>query len=152
MICTLNTAHVTPDLRPMLLLLLELITESPVRRNGILMSHEEVVTALEKDTISLGTRIGLESNAQFSCGPFSNNATVMLQVEPKKYQLGVDWLVNLLHNTEFTADRIRVTSSKIVNAVAQAKRKGNSIVSDLLKALYYAEGKTFKYFFHFLYK
>lgn len=141
MIVTLNTTHLPAELRPLLLLLLELITESPVRRGDQLIPYEEVVTALEKDTISLGTRIGLESNTQFSCGPFSNNATIMLQVEPRKYSEGVQWLIDLMQHTEFTVDRIRVCASKIVNAVSQAKRKGNSVASDLLKAMYYAEGR-----------
>lgn len=141
MIAMLNTEHLSSDLRSLLLLFLELITESPIRHGDVIIPYEEVVTALEKDTISFGTRIGLEQNTQFSCGPFSSNATIMLQVEPQKYEQGVKWIYDLLHHTEFTVERIRVCASKIANAVSQAKRKGNSVVSNLLKAMYYTEGK-----------
>lgn len=138
MIVTLNTEQLSAAQRPLLFLLLDLLTESPVRQaDGTLLPYEDVVTALERDTVSLGTYIGLESASQFSCGPFSDSCTLMLQVEPKKYELGVRWFGDLLQRTEFTADRIRVCASKITNAVSQAKRKGNAVVSELLKAMYY---------------
>lgn len=140
MIVMLNTNHLNSELRSLLLLYLDMITESPIRHGDVLIPYEEVVTALEKDTISYGTRIGLEQNTQFSCGPFSSNTSIMLQVEPKKYEQGVKWICDLLHNTEFTIERIRVCASKITNAVSQAKRKGNSVVSNILKAMYYKEG------------
>lgn len=61
----------------------------------------------------------------------------MLQVERKKYDIGVNWLVDLLQSTEFTVERIRVCAAKMSNDVAQAKRHGNSVANDLLKAMYY---------------
>lgn len=118
-------------------LLLDLIVESPVVHGDTIIPYEEVVTSLEKDTISMGTRIGLESNTQFSCGPFSNIVSMMIQVEPKKYEKGVQWLCDLLFNTVIKAERVRVCAAKIANAVSQAKRKGNSVVCNLLKSMYY---------------
>lgn len=61
----------------------------------------------------------------------------MLQVERQKYEIGVNWLVDLLRSTEFTVERIRVCAAKMANDVAQAKRHGNSAANDLLKAMYY---------------
>lgn len=140
MIVTLNTAALTTVQRSHLFLLLDLLTESPVRRaDGTLLPHEDVVTALERDTITMGTHIGLESASQFSCGPFSDCCTLMLQVEPKKYGLGAQWLADLLQRSVFQPDRIRVCASKITNAVSQAKRRGNAIVSELLKAMFYRD-------------
>lgn len=141
MTVTINTRELPNELRPLLSLFLDLITESPIRRGDTLIPYEEVVTALEKDTIAMQTTIGIDASSPFSCGPFSNSVTIVVQVEPRKYESGVQWLVDLLHNTEFTVDRIRVCASKITNAVAQAKRKGNAVVADLLKAMYYREGK-----------
>lgn len=142
MTVTINTNSVPTELRPLISLFLDLITESPIRRGDKLIPYEEVVTAIEKDTIALRTTIGIESSSPFSCGPFSSTVTITVQVEPKKYELGVQWLVDLLHNTEFTPDRIRVCASKITNAVAQAKRKGNAVVADLLKAMYYEPSES----------
>lgn len=122
-------------------MLLDLIIESPIRDGDTLIPYEEVVTALEKDTIAMGTRLGLESNSTFSCGPFSHTASLMIQVETKKYELGVKWLANLLHKTEYTVDRVRVIAAKMANSITQFKRKGNFVVRELLKALYYENGE-----------
>lgn len=142
MTVTINTHELPSELRPLLSLFLDIITESPIRRGDTLIPYEEVVTALEKDTIAMQTTIGIDAASPFSCGPFSNTVTVVVQVEPRKYETGVQWVVDLLQNTEFTVDRIRVCASKITNAVAQAKRKGNAVVADLLKAMYYKEGES----------
>lgn len=62
----------------------------------------------------------------------------MLKVDQRKYARGIRWIVDLLQNTEFTMERVRICGAKISNAVAQAKRNGNAVTRDLLKALFYA--------------
>lgn len=134
-----NTSNIASDLRSYLLLFFDLITESPIRReDGTLIPYEEVVAALESDTISLETSIGLESTSQFSCGSYSQTAVLMIKTDHKKYIRGIQWAIDLLNNTEFTIERIRVCAAKIANAVAQAKRNGNAVSKDLLKAVYYS--------------
>lgn len=133
-----NTSNISPELRSYFLLFFDLIVESPIRReDGTLIPYEEVVAALESDTVSLQTTIGLEATNQFSCGSYSQTAVLMLKTDHKKYIRGIQWVVDLLNCTEFTVDRIRVIAAKIANAVAQAKRNGNSVSKDLLKAVYY---------------
>lgn len=133
-----NTSKIAPELRSYFLLFFDLIIESPIRRvDGTLIPYEEVVAALESDTVSLQTTIGLEATNQFSCGSYSQTAVLMLKTDHKKYIRGIQWIVDLLTRTEFTVDRVRVIAAKIANAVAQAKRNGNSVSKDLLKAVYY---------------
>lgn len=133
-----NTNNISPELRSYFLLFFDLIVESPIRReDGTLTPYEEVVAALESDTVSLQTTIGLEATNQFSCGSYSQTAVLMLKTDYKKYIRGIQWAIDLLNHTEFTVDRIRVIAAKIANAVAQAKRNGNSVSKDLLKAVYY---------------
>ncbi|XP_053684394.1 uncharacterized protein C05D11.1-like [Sabethes cyaneus] len=134
---TMNTEPVEAHSRPYLLLLMELLTESPVRRGDKLIPYESVVAALESDTIETEAKLGIETRSRFSLGPFSTAATLFMQVIPTKYEIGINWIAELLRNTEFTPERIKVCASKMVNDVAQAKREGNSIVRDLLKAMYY---------------
>ncbi|XP_055630740.1 uncharacterized protein C05D11.1-like [Toxorhynchites rutilus septentrionalis] len=134
---TMNTEPVQPELRPYLLLLMELLTESPVRRGDELMPYEAVVAALESDTIETEARLGIDTRSRFSLGPFSNTATLCMQVVREKYETGIGWITDLLHNTQFTAERVKVCASKMVNDVAQSKREGNSVVRDLLKAMLY---------------
>lgn len=136
-ITSLNTESVPTNLRPYLLLFTELLTESPILRNGKLIPYEEVVAQLEADTVATGTRIGLETSSRFNCGPYSNTISVMIQVEQQKYETGAKWLQELLYQTQFTVDRIKVSMTKMVNDVAQAKRKGSTIARGLLQAIYY---------------
>lgn len=133
-----NTSKISPELRYYLLLFLEILTESPIRQSdGTLLPYEDVVAALESDTVSLQCGLGLESTKQFSCGSYSETAVLMIKTDYKKYARGIQWATDLLKNTEFTAERVRVCASKIANAVSQAKRNGNSVTYDLLKAVYY---------------
>lgn len=142
MLC-FNTTNMAAELRSYFLLFFDLLTESPIRRDdGTLIPYEEVVAALESDTVSLQTTIGLESTNQFSCGSYSQTAVLMLKTDDKKYIPGIKWVVDLMNNTEFTVERVRVCAAKIANAVAQAKRNGNSVSKDLLKAVYYKDNSN----------
>lgn len=137
MILSLNTESVPVELRPYLLLLLELFTESPIIRDGKLIPHEEVVAELEADTVAVGVRIGLDCNSRFSCGPYSSTISILIQIEPTKYAKGAQWLAEILHKTQFVVERIQPTAAKMANDVAQAKRNGNATARALLKAIYY---------------
>ena len=66
--------------------------------------------------------------------------TYLSQLELSKYAKGVNWIKELLYQTEFTAERLKVTGAKIINDVAQVKRRGNKVVGDLLKGLLYKKG------------
>lgn len=111
---------------------------SPIRQSdGSLTPYEEVVAALESDTVSTQTSLGLECRAQFTCGAYSETALLLIKTDYRKYIRGIDWIVDLLNNTEFNVGRIRVCSSKIVNAVSQAKRNANTVTSDLMKGVHY---------------
>lgn len=133
-----NTHTIPSELRLYLPLLIDLITESPIRAaDGTLTPYEEVCKQLESDTVSLDNGIGLESGNQFTCGSFSHTAQLTIKVDNRKYVTGAQWIVDLFNHTEFTVDRIRACAAKISNAVSQAKRRGNSIAMDLIGAMFY---------------
>lgn len=67
----LDTSNIDPALRPYLPLLLESLLELPVQRGESLVPYEEIVAELENDTITAETRLGLDSSARFSCGPYA---------------------------------------------------------------------------------
>nr|CAD7597482.1 unnamed protein product [Timema genevievae] len=62
------------------------------------------------------------------------------QLEPAKYSRCVTWIRELLYQTQFTVERLRILAAKIANDVAQVKRKGNKVVTDLMKGLVYNQG------------
>lgn len=127
------------ELRPYLVLLMELFTESPIRRGEKLIPYEEVVATLESNTVETLTDLGFSSLNRFSVGAYSSTATLYMQVIREKYTTGIELITELLHKTEFTAERIKVCATKLINEVAQVKREGNSIAKDILKAMRYRE-------------
>nr|CAD7417578.1 unnamed protein product [Timema cristinae] len=133
MFVLLNTSGLSTALRPYLPLFLESLLELPILRGDTLVPYEQVVAQLETDTISVSASIGLENSSRFHCGAFSHTAVLMLQLEPAKYSRCVTWIRELLYQTQFTVERLRILASKIANDVAQVKRKGNKVVSDLMK-------------------
>ncbi|XP_073987977.1 uncharacterized protein C05D11.1-like [Rhodnius prolixus] len=135
MFVLLDTSSVPSYLRPYLLLLLNSVLESPIRRGSEVISHEEVVNELEQDTIASAARVGPNSYSRFNCGPFSTTACLLLQLEPKKYKKGISWIREILYQTVLTEDRVKILAAKIVNNVAEVKRSGNSMVYDIMRGL-----------------
>lgn len=131
----MDSSELNQELRFYLQLFFELIMECPVQRGDTLIPYEEVVAQLEADTVATTTRIGLEASSRFLCGPYSHTTCLMLQVEPNKFNKGIQWIRDLLYETKFTPDRIQIVANKIVNDVSQAKRQGNKITRDIVKGL-----------------
>lgn len=75
----------------------------------------------------------------FFCGSHCNVAVLMLQLEREKYKEGVRWVSDLLRNTVFTPERVRVIASKMANDVARIKRKGNKMALALIRNLVFDE-------------
>ncbi|KAK9870443.1 hypothetical protein WA026_008009 [Henosepilachna vigintioctopunctata] len=135
----LDTSTVPSSFRTYLPLLLESLLELPLKKDDTLIPYEEVVAQLNNDTVSNSAHLGLSKSGLFKCGPFSQTAVVMLQVESSKFKKGLEWLSDILYNTVFTSERLKVTATKMINAAAQTKRSGRDMVSYALKALCFAE-------------
>lgn len=132
-----DTSKVPIELRSYLLLFLDLILESPVQTQDGLLPYEQVVATLEEEIISYETSLGLQSTSRFGCGPFSNSATFHMQIEVKKFEVAVKWMTNLIFNSVFTAERIHIVASKLINDIATAKRSGYDLAREISKAIYY---------------
>ncbi|KAL2732287.1 uncharacterized protein V1477_014528 [Vespula maculifrons] len=139
----MDTSSITKEQRLYLPLLLEAFMESPVKGNGQLIPYQEVIATLEADTIETSTSIGIDRFIRFSCGPYSHSANLTIQLELSKYKKGVQWIRKLLYQTELISDRLKIIATKIINNVAQIKRRGSKIVSDLMKGLTYNEDSNF---------
>lgn len=86
MAAILDTSQVPPGKLPYLTLLLDLIFESPILRDGTLIPYEDVVRDLAADTLNREASVGLvlRGGRRFSCGSFCNNAAVVLKVRLSK--------------------------------------------------------------------
>lgn len=136
---SLDTQFLSPEERICLPLLLELLMESPIKVGETLTPYEDVVMALESECVSNTISLGWGSTCRYSCGPYTNYVFLTLQVIPENYEKAVKWVRNILFNTVFTDERIKVCSAKLVNEISQAKRMGENILSSLLKCIVYKD-------------
>lgn len=139
MFIIMDTSSIAREHRLYLPLFLKAIMECPVKRNNELIPYEEVVAELEADTVDTVTNVGFDGGVRFTCGSFSHSVNLKLQLELSKYEKGVQWIKELLYQTEMTTERLKIIATKMINDVAQVKRKGNKIVNDLMKGLTYSK-------------
>ncbi|XP_050697306.1 uncharacterized protein C05D11.1-like isoform X1 [Eriocheir sinensis] len=130
MAAILDTSQVPPAKLSYLTLLLDLIFESPILRDGSLIPYEEVVRDLAADTLSREASVGLvlRGGRRFSCGSFCNNAAVVLKVEMAQYEKGVQWLREALFRSQFVGQRVRVKANKLINSIGDRKRSGPKLL------------------------
>lgn len=143
MFALMDTSAVPANLRLYLPILLEALFESPIERDGKLIPYEEIVTELNNDTVTSSGQLGLIRNGRFTCGPYAQTAVVQLQVDTAKYERGISWLKEILYKTVFTTERLKIIATKMANDIAQAKRNGKKVLSNIKVGLFYKQGDKF---------
>ncbi|XP_050435416.1 uncharacterized protein C05D11.1-like isoform X2 [Adelges cooleyi] len=133
----INTKDLPLNLRMYLPLIVDLITESTVVRNGVQVHYTDIIAELEKDLVNWKSEVGLGSPSWFLCGTYSSVFTLFLQLEPEKYERGVRWLNDFLYNTKITKEKFSVSVSKIANEVSSFRRHGDHMLKDLLRNMMY---------------
>ncbi|CAG8657149.1 528_t:CDS:10, partial [Cetraspora pellucida] len=125
----ITTESIPIDLRPYLEIYLESFYSLPLNRpNGEHLTFEQVVNELNKDTVSYEHNLGIKGYEGMIC--FS------VKVEAAKYATGIQWLRDLLWNTEFTVERLKICASKLLNDIPQAKREGyDKVLPEAIKLL-----------------
>ncbi|KAL3870528.1 hypothetical protein ACJMK2_038582 [Sinanodonta woodiana] len=134
----LDSSGVPQELKYYLPLFCEVLFESPVIRNGVLISHEEVIQLLQADTLMTAASLGIQGET-FSCGSVPQVVQVLLKVELEKYEKGVAWLKDLLYNIKFTAERLKIVAKRMSNDIAEYKNKGYTVVRTLLKSIIFSK-------------
>ncbi|XP_015753164.1 PREDICTED: uncharacterized protein C3H1.02c-like [Acropora digitifera] len=128
----LDTVVVPEGLKPYLCLYLEVLFESPILRDGVLVPYDQVVAQLAGDTLDKVSSLGLKGK-RFMPEEFSQLACVSLKLEVEKYEKGVHWLHELLYKTQFTKDRLEIVGRKMMNDVARMKRQGRGVARTLIR-------------------
>ncbi|KAF2435009.1 putative zinc metalloprotease [Tothia fuscella] len=118
----LNTSVIPVELKPLLPLYMENFFDTPVERDGKLINFEQVVTQLERETVSYSLDSGSQLNA-------AETLLFKFVVEPDKYETAVKWLRDLLFNGIFTAERLKPTLNKILKELPEEKRQGDDMLS-----------------------
>eukprot|EP00794_Sanderia_malayensis_P015886 gene15886-17486_t len=140
MTVVLNTSNVPQNLRLYLPIYADILFESPILRDGQLIPHEDVVKQLAADTLSNSSSVGF-CGGTFSPGSYSEIFMLQLKMEVSKFEKGVQWLHELLYRIQFSADRLKIVATKILNDIPNAKRSGRKVVQALLKDIYHVNGK-----------
>ncbi|CEP07102.1 hypothetical protein [Parasitella parasitica] len=127
------SAHISASSIPAHLLLytrlfLKSIFSLPIDKDGKLIAYEDVVKGLGEDTIeyeaTLGTSFGFRELAVFN-----------LKVSSSKFEAAIQWLRDILWNTKFTAERLKIVAAQILNDIPQAKRDGHDMGNATMRAL-----------------
>ncbi|KAJ8023724.1 hypothetical protein HOLleu_36243 [Holothuria leucospilota] len=137
----MDTTNLPANLKMYLPLFTEVIFELPVQKNGVLIPYEEVVHQLASDTLKTKSHLGVFGR-RFRCGHFSEVAFLSIKTENEKYTTGVQWLQNILYKTQFTAERLKIVATKMMNEVAKMKRDGRTIALALLTETNFANGSN----------
>ncbi|KAI8341775.1 Metalloenzyme, LuxS/M16 peptidase-like protein [Chlamydoabsidia padenii] len=129
------TSTIPTHLLPYTRLFLKAIFSLPVNRNGTLIPYEDVVKGLSEDTLEYDASLGTSSG-------FRELAVFILKAKASNYEKAVQWLQDILWNTQFTAERLKVVASQILNDIPQAKRDGHGMVNASLRALQFDAKKS----------
>jgi 5'(3')-deoxyribonucleotidase len=60
-----------------------------------------------------------------------------MQLEIKKFESAVTWMTNLIFNSVFTAERLHIVATKLINDIATSKRNGYELAREISKAIYF---------------
>lgn len=128
----ISAQSVPIQLRPLLSVYTEAFFNIPVQRDGKTLDFEQVVVALEKDTVGYSME-----NAR----PLGNSEMlqVSFQVEVEKYETAIAWLQELCWNSIFDVERLRAITSRLLADVPDAKRSGDDMLAAVHVMVHYAE-------------
>jgi Zn-dependent M16 (insulinase) family peptidase len=117
----ISASTIPSHLLPYTRLFLKAIFSLPIEKeDGTLMDYEDVVKGLGEDTVeytaSLGTNFGFREMVVFN-----------LKAKAAKFEKCIQWLQDIMWNTKFTAERLKIVASQILNDIPQAKRDGHDV-------------------------
>lgn len=113
----MDSSYVPAPLRPLIQVLLELLFESPLERDGIVLPYETVVKELSSELINFSAGLGVG-------GHYLRLVNVFFKSSRAKYPSAVRLLHELLRRSIFTPERIRVVAQRRANNFEASKQDG----------------------------
>ncbi|GFS72170.1 uncharacterized protein C05D11.1 [Nephila pilipes] len=130
----MDSSHLSQELRMYLPLFVDLLDESSIMRDGVIVPYQDIVKQLAEDTIAITANLGL-NYSRFFCGKYAQVISLELMVEEEKYTKSVDWIREILYQIVFEPARIKSSINKMYADLATLKRKGNSVLKTIIKNL-----------------
>jgi Zn-dependent M16 (insulinase) family peptidase len=131
---SLDTFHLSYEQRLYLQLYLDCLFELPLEREGVIIPFEDVVKELDKKTVKRSTAVGL-STSSFNVSDFSQLISFKTKCSKERYAEVVKLMSELLWKSVFSVERLKVSVSKLLNAIPQEKREGMKVARTALKVL-----------------
>lgn len=122
----LCTGSLPVELKPLILLYAVNFFATPVMREGKRIEFEDVVLALEKETVSYGMNF-IGSNGEM--------LSMSLDTEPENYESVISWLRTLLYHAIHNPERLLSQLAKILAEIPDEKRSADSMVSAVYSML-----------------
>lgn len=124
-----STTKIPVELKPLMSIFMDNFFNTPIKRDGKMVSFEDVVMELEKDTISYALNGG---------GRVYDPESVFLsfQVEPEKYTAIIEWIRALMFDSVFDLRRLRAGISKALADIPEGKRDGKAMSQEVDWALH----------------
>lgn len=116
----LTLSKVPEHLMPLVSCFVDLISKSPIRRDGELVSYEQVIREIRRDSIYHS----FESS--WNVGDL-NGLAFSFSIEPAKYATAIEWVRTLMCDTIIDPERLRSVISQILAEVPAAKRDGSDM-------------------------
>ncbi|KAI6153510.1 Metalloenzyme, LuxS/M16 peptidase-like protein [Pisolithus tinctorius] len=131
-----SLANVPDRLRPHISTYLAAFFSLPVQRtSGQHLSHEEVVTKLDDETVAYESALGVSEQ-------FTEMLRVTLKVQVEQYESAVAWLRDLIWGAIFDKERLLVSAAKIAQALPELKRDGNNVLSSVWMECHFSANST----------
>ncbi len=124
----MDTTHLPVDLMPYLKLYQESLFALPVMRGKGLLSFEEVVQQLTELTVSYDAGLSLR-------GDFPEVFQLVLKVEKEQYADAISWLRDLIGQSVFEMERIKIVAGKLLQDLPRRKRNGSRIAGATASSL-----------------
>eukprot|EP00002_Diphylleia_rotans_P030294 TRINITY_DN6211_c0_g2_i2.p1 TRINITY_DN6211_c0_g2~~TRINITY_DN6211_c0_g2_i2.p1 ORF type:complete len:914 (-),score=188.85 TRINITY_DN6211_c0_g2_i2:270-3011(-) len=138
----IDTSNIADTLRPYLELYLDVMFELPILREGVLIPYEKVISQLEAETVDYANSVGLSSSSSFSCGLFSQLLSLRIKSVEGSYANTIRWLYEILMQTQFTEERVKVSITKMLSEAISSKRNGSSMSRSALRYLLFDNEKS----------
>ena len=130
------STHALPlEVLPLLSIYIEAFFTLPIRRGETCLDFEQVVVELQRDTVvySIDSASDLGS---------VENLRITFQVELNKYQLAIEWIKELLWNSVFDVERLKIITARLLADVPDAKRSGDDMLAAVHTIIHLAPEST----------
>ena len=138
----IDTGVVTPSLRPLLELYLDLVFRLPIERvmpdgKKIVVTHDQACQEIEDATVSYSSSMGIGGDTEFSTGQFGQLMEIFLKVEPERVKDAVRRINETLFHLKWDTHYARVSLKKLIKVSQTQIRDGDRVVSAMIRHVNY---------------